>query len=274
MRSHYRAAGGRKEKELYRIGIPLKSKRTIARMREAGRLVAETFEVIAERIEPGISLQELDRLAEKYLISRGAEPLYKGYRGNPPESPPFPGVICASINEEICHGIPDKRTLKEGDIVGIDIGLKYDGYCGDACLTFPVGKISSEAQHLLDIARQCLQVGIDAAQPGRYLNDIGRAIEAYASMQEVSVVREWGGHGLGKTLHEAPSVSHVREKNQGAKLRPGMVFTVEPMINAGTQEWYLLDDGWTVVTADNSLSAQFEHTIAITTNGPEILSKL
>jgi methionyl aminopeptidase len=255
-------------------GIALKNTKAMASMRAAGRLVAETFEVISTHIKPGITLRELDQIAETYLRSRGATPLYKGYRGNPPDHPPFPGVICASINEEVCHGLPDERVLLEGQIVGIDIGLKYDGYCGDACVTYPVGQISAEAERLLEITRRCLELGIEAAQPGNYLNDIGRAIENYATRQGVTVIREWGGHGLGQTLHEAPSVSHVREKERGPKLRPGMVFTIEPMINAGTHEWQLLADGWTVVTADRAWSAQFEHTVAITRAGPEILTKL
>ncbi|MBN1993188.1 MAG: type I methionyl aminopeptidase [Anaerolineae bacterium] len=256
------------------MGIPLKSQRALARMRAAGRIVAETFALLSEHIAPGITLAELDRLAEKYLKSQHTAPLYKGYRGNPPEHPPFPGVICASVNHEICHGLPNERILQAGDIVGIDIGLRYQGYCGDACMTFGVGQISAEAQRLLDVSRECLHIGIEAAQLGHHLNDIGRAIEAYAQRQRVSVVREWGGHGLGKSLHESPSVSHVREAKRGPQLRPGMVFTIEPMINLGTHEWVQLDDGWTVVTADSSLSAQFEHTVAITKNGVEILSKL
>ncbi len=256
------------------MGIPLKNAHELKFMRDAGRLVAETFGLLGEHIKPGISLRELDRLAENYLKSRGASPLYKGYRGSPPTHPPFPGVICASVNHEICHGLPDDRLLREGDIVGIDIGLRYKGYCGDACVTYGVGQISPEAQRLLEIARECLRVGIEAAQNGHYLNDIGRAIEAYATTQQVAVVREWGGHGLGKRLHEPPSVSHVREDKPGPKLRTGMVFTIEPMVNLGAPEWQLLDDGWTVVTQDGSLSAQFEHALAITKNGPEILSKL
>jgi methionyl aminopeptidase len=243
-------------------------------MRAAGRIVAETFAMLEEQVKPGVTVQELDRLADQYLTSQGAIPLYKGYQGNPPNHPPFPGVICASINQEICHGLPDARILQPGDIVGIDIGLRYEGYCGDACVTYGVGDISPEAERLLQIARECLSVGIEAAQAGQRLNNIGRAIEAYADTQGVSVVREWGGHGLGKNLHEPPSVSHVREPKRGPRMRPGMVFTIEPMINLGTYEWVLLDDGWTVVTADSSLSAQFEHTVAITNNGPEILSRL
>lgn len=263
-----------REEKLYHIRIPLRNNQALARMRAAGRIVAETFEVIRENIKPGITLRELDALSEQYLRKQGAVPLYKDYRGNPPEHPPFPGVICASVNDEVCHGLPDERVLKEGDLVGIDIGLRYKDYCGDACVTYGVGQISAEAQHLLDVAKRCLELGIAAAQPGHYLNDIGRAIEKYATRQKVSVVREWGGHGLGKTLHEAPSVSHVADENRGPRLQPGMTFTIEPMINLGTHEWVMLDDGWTVVTADRKLSAQFEHSIAITRNGPEILTRL
>src|SRR5262245_8439808 len=254
--------------------IPLKRPKEIERMRASGRIVAECFEILAGQIKPGVVLQELDQIVEDYLKRQGASPLYKGYRGNPPNHPPFPGVICASVNQEICHGLPDKRALKEGDIVGIDIGLKYRGYCGDACRTFRVGPISVEAQRLLEIAQECLRVGINAAKNGNYLNDIGMDIENYADTQGVSVVREWGGHGVGKRLHESPSVSHVRVRGRGPKLQPGMVFTIEPMINAGGHDWVLLEDGWTVVTRDGSLSAQFEHTIASTTNGPEILTLL
>jgi methionyl aminopeptidase len=254
--------------------IPLKQPRALERMRESGRIVAEAFEILAEHIKPGVKLSDLDHRIEHHLAKRGALPLYKGYRGNPPSHPPFPGVICASVNEEICHGLPDDRILEEGDIVGIDIGLRYRGYCGDACRTFAVGKISPEAQRLLRVAEKCLEVGVAAAQYGNYLHDIGMDIHNYADTQGVSVVREWGGHGVGKTLHEPPSVSHVRQLGRGPKLKPGMVFTIEPMINAGHYEWLMLDDGWTVITKDGSLSAQFEHTVAVTNNGPEILTKL
>jgi methionyl aminopeptidase len=243
-------------------------------MRAAGRIVAESFEILGEHIQPGVQLSYLDQLVTEYLQSQGASPLYKGYRGNPPKHPPFPGVICTSVNHEICHGLPDDRTLHEGDIVGIDIGLRYRGYCGDACVTFGVGQISAEAQRLLDIAKECLRIGIKAARFGHHLNDIGMDIENYADTQGVSVVREWGGHGVGKSLHEPPSVSHVRSNNRGPKLKAGTTFTIEPMINLGGPGWQLLDDGWTVITQDHSLSAQFEHTIAISKNGPEILTKL
>ena len=243
-------------------------------MREAGRLVAECFAVLQESIKPGAVLAELDREVELLLKSKGAKPLYKGYRGSTAEHPPFPGVICASINHEICHGIPDGRVLKDGDIIGVDIGLRYQGWCGDACVTFSVGQISPEAERLLQVGRECLRLGIEAAEPGNYLNDIGQAIEDYADSQGVSVVREWGGHGIGRNLHEAPSVTHIRQPDRGPRLKPGMVFTIEPMINAGTHQWILLKDGWTVITADGALSAQFEHTVAITEEGNEILTRL
>ncbi len=241
-------------------------------MREAGRLVALAFEKIEQYLKPGISLLELDKITEDFILTKGAETLYKGYRGGDPNHPPFPGVICASVNEVICHGIPDQRELKAGDIIGIDIGLRYQGYCGDACKTFPVGNISTEAKRLLSIAKKCLEVGIDAAQPGNFLGEIGKNIENFADTQKVTVVREWGGHGIGRDLHEPPSVSHVRHPTRGPKIKPGMVFTIEPMINLGTRKWELLEDQWTVVTADRRLSAQFEHTIAISNSGHEILS--
>ncbi len=258
----------------YPMSFRLKHPKDIRKMRAAGRLVAEAFELLEENIRPGISLQELDKITEDFILSRNAKTLYKGYRGGDPDHPPFPGVICASINDEICHGIPDGRVLNEGDIIGIDIGLRLSGFCGDACKTFSVGQISPETQRLLDIAKKCLDAGIEAAQKGNYLGDIGAAIHDYADTQGVTVVREWGGHGIGRELHEAPSVSHVRQPYRGPRLRPGMVFTIEPMINEGTHEWQLLDDQWTVVTADGKLSAQFEHTIAITKHGTEIMSKL
>lgn len=242
-------------------------------MRDAGRLVAECFAILEENVKPGVTLAELDTKVERYLKRRGAKPLYKGYTGSSAEHPPFPGVICASVNHEICHGIPDGRVLREGDIVGIDIGLRFRGWCGDACVTFAIGEIPVEAERLLAIGRECLRIGIDAAQAGGHLNGIGTVIEDYADTQDVTVVREWGGHGIGRQLHEPPSVSHIRQSQPGPKLRPGMVFTIEPMINAGTYRWLLLDDGWTVITADGALSAQFEHTVAVTDNGPEILTR-
>ncbi|MDX1686595.1 MAG: type I methionyl aminopeptidase [Candidatus Promineifilaceae bacterium] len=256
------------------MAIKLKRPQHIAVLREANRLVAETFVQLEEAIRPGVRLSRLDEIATAYITSKGAKPLYKGYRGNPPTHPPFPGTICASVNEEICHGLPDKRRLHDGDVIGIDIGLRYEGWCGDACVTFAVGDVSPEAQKLMDVTKECLHLGIEAARPGARLTDIGAAIEAHAESHGYSVVREWGGHGVGRSLHEQPSVPHVGPGGRGPRLRPGMVFTIEPMINAGGAEWRLLEDGWTVVTADGALSAQFEHTIAITEDGPLILSEL
>lgn len=257
----------------HKEGIILKSPAELALLRSANQLVAETFAVLGEAIQPGVSLRHLDRLAADYIKRHGAKPLYLGYRGNPPTHPPFPGVICASVNNEICHGIPDDRILQPGDIVGIDIGLIRQGFCGDSCVTYAVGEISPEAQRLLKVAEECLYLGIAEAEVDRRLSNIGAAIQAHAEGEGFSVVQEWGGHGVGRSLHEAPSVSHTGPANQGPRLRPGMVFTIEPMINAGRPEWDLQPDGWTVTTRDGSLSAQFEHTIAITPHGPEILSK-
>jgi methionyl aminopeptidase len=256
------------------MAIHLKGPKEISAMREAGRLVAEAFSRLEAAVRPGARLKDLDDLVADFLERRGAQPLYLGYRGRGDHHPPFPGVICASVNHEICHGFPDDRRLAEGDIVGIDIGLKYKGFCGDACVTYPVGQVSPQARHLLEVARECLRLGIEAARPGARLTDIGASIQQYAERQGCSVVREWGGHGVGRSLHEDPSVPHVGPAGQGPVLRPGMVFTVEPMINAGVHDWKLLEDGWTVVTADGKLSAQFEHTIAVTQDGPEILSTL
>ena len=253
--------------------IPRKSPKDIQRLRDANRLVAETFEMLREYVQPGARLSDLDRIAEEYILKRGAQVLYRGYRAGNPKTPPFPGAICTSVNEEICHGIPDERILEEGDIIGVDIGLRLPGWCGDACVTYPVGEISEEAQRLLQVAEEALYVGIRAARPGAYLYDIGAAIQDFVEAQGMSVVREWGGHGIGRELHEPPSISHVRMPTRGPKIRPGMVFTIEPMINLGRPEWVLLEDGWTVITQDRSLSAQFEHTIAITPRGPEILSR-
>lgn len=250
----------------------IKNAQALARMRIAGQMVADCFALLRSNIQPGVSIKMLDQLVEAYIAKHGAQPLYKGYRGSSAEHPPFPGVICASVNHEICHGLPDHRILKEGDIIGIDIGLKYKGFCGDACVTFPVGQISPQAQRLLEVAKKALYVGIEAAQVNAFLNEIGHAIHNFADRQGVSVVREWGGHGIGRALHESPSVSHIRQEERGPRLRPGMTFTIEPMINAGGHDWILLPDGWTVITKDGQLSAQFEHTIAITKNGPEILT--
>ena len=252
----------------------LKNAKEIARMRDSGRMVAECFALLEENIRPGVSIRALDQIVEKYIADQGAEPLYKGYKGSASNHPPFPGVICVSVNHEICHGLPDDRILNDGDIIGVDIGLKYRGFCGDACYTFPVGTIAPATERLLEVAKGALEVGVQAVRPGGYLNDIGRAIHNFADSKGVSVVREWGGHGIGRILHDSPSVLHVRQSSNGPRLRPGMTFTIEPMINQGGHEWILLPDGWTVITKDGSLSAQYEHTVAVTASGVEVLTKL
>lgn len=255
-------------------GFIIKTNEEIELMAAANQIVAQAFEQLRQAIEPGVSLKELDTLTEEFIRSQGALPLYKNYRGNPPVHPPFPGVICASVNDEICHGFPDHRKLKKGDIVGIDIGLRYKDFCGDSCVTFAVGEVSEEIQTFMDVAKECLYVGIDHAQPGRRLGELGQAIQDHAEKHGYNVVREYGGHGIGRNLHEPLSVPHHGPANYGPRLKPGMVFTVEPMINMGKPETRLMSDGWTVKTVDGRLSAQYEHTIAITPNGPRILSQL
>lgn len=252
----------------------LKTPDEIHKLKRAGHLVAKSFEMLKEKIEPGVVLKDLDQMVFDFITSNGAQSLYKGYRGNPPNQPPFPSTICASINHEICHGFADERVLQDGDIIGIDIGLKLDGYCGDACYTFAVGDISDETQNFLKISEECLYVGIAAAQTGNYLGQIGQAIEDHAKKHGLSVVEKWGGHGIGKNLHEPVSVPHHGPADYPPILQPGMTFTIEPMVNMGSNECETLADEWTVVTVDGKLSAQYEHTIAITPSGPEILSKI
>jgi methionyl aminopeptidase len=248
------------------MAILLRSRQQIAKMREAGRLVAETFELLRSHVRPGVSTRELDQIAEKHIRSRGAIPAYKGYNG-------FPATICVAVNNVICHGFPSKTPLRQGDIVGIDIGARLNGWVGDSCVTYPVGQISPEAARLMQVAEESMWRGIRAAQAGKRLGDVGAAIQTYVEENGCSIVREWTGHGVGEKLHEDPSVPHFGKPGSGILLRPGFIFTVEPMVNAGSYETVLdKTDGWTVRTADGSLSAQFEHTIVITDNGPEILT--
>lgn len=249
--------------------ISLKSAREIEVMRRAGGLVAETFRVLDPYIKPGVTLGELDRIAEEYIRSKGAIPAYLGYG---PKHNPFPATICASVNEVICHGIPGKQELKEGDIIGVDIGVLLDGYYGDSCFTYTVGQVSPEVQGLVDTTRECLEAGLAVCKPGNRTGDIGHAIQTLAESRGYGVVREYTGHGIGKRLHEDPTIFHVGARYTGLKLQPGMVFTVEPMVNLGQPETRLLDDGWTVTTADKKPSAQFEHTLVITPKGFDILT--
>ncbi len=260
------------------MAVILKSRQEIGHLREAGRLVAETFEVLRPYVVPGTSTAELDKIAEDFLLSRGGKPIYKGYgarpaRGGQPAVPPFPATICASVNDVICHGIPNReQKLSEGDIIGVDIGVLYKGWVGDSCVTYPVGKLSEQAQLLMDVAYKCMELGINEARANKRLGDVGAAIQTYAESHGFSVVRELVGHGVGRSLHEDPQVLHYGKPNTGERLRPGMVFTVEPMINVGTFETKTLPDRWTICTKDGKLSAQFEHTLAITDGAPEILT--
>lgn len=262
------------------MAVTLKSRQQIAQLRDAGRLVAETFAMLREYVVPGVTTGELDRIAEEYIRSKGASPIYKGYgevRGSRGQMsrPAFPATICVAINDVICHGIPNgKERLREGDIVGIDIGVLLNGWVGDSCVTYGVGKLNGQAERLVEVTRQCLDLGIEQALPGKHLGDIGAAIQQHAEALGFSVVREWTGHGVGRSLHEPPTVPHIGKAGTGLKLQPGMVFTIEPMINMGKAATRLMPDGWTVRTVDRSLSAQFEHTLAITDGPPDILTVL
>ena len=238
-------------------------------MRRAGSLVAETFQLLEPYVVPGVSVQELDHIAEGFIRSRGAVPAYIGYG---PRNNPFPATICASVNEVICHGIPGPRRLREGDIIGVDIGVKMGGVYGDACYTYTVGNVAPGVRKLVETARDCLDAGLAAVRPGARMGDIGEAIQKLAEGRGFGVVREYTGHGIGKNLHEEPTVYHHGKAGTGVPLQPGMVFTIEPMINLGRRETKLLPDGWTVVTADGKPSAQFEHTLVVTPSGYDILT--
>jgi methionyl aminopeptidase len=262
------------------MAVTLKTPQQIAQMRESGRIVAETYEALAPHVVPGVTTADLNRIAEEFIRRRGALPMYKGYgaladRRGRMVRPPFPATICVAINEVICHGIPSPRqVLQEGDIIGVDIGVLYRGWVGDACRTYAVGAIDRESQRLVDVAARCLELGIEQALPGRHLGDIGAAVQTYAETQGFSTVRELAGHGVGRALWEEPTVLHHGRPGTGLRIEPGMVFTIEPMINAGKPDIRTLADQWTVVTADGSRSAQFEHSLAITEHGPELLTVL
>lgn len=234
-------------------------------MRDAGRIVAEILSLLADSIRPGITTLELDELAESECRKRRAEPAFKGYGG-------FPFTICASPNATVVHGFANREPLRQGDILSIDFGVAYRGFYGDAALTLPVGEISQERQRLIEVTRISLDRGIAAAQPGRRLTDISHAVQSYVEAAGFSVVRDFVGHGIGVKLHESPQVPNFGLPGQGPRLKPGMVLAIEPMINAGTPAIKILGDGWTAVTADGEPSAHFEHTVAITESGPEILT--
>lgn len=247
--------------------IVLKTARELLLMREACRISAGALRVAGEAVRPGISTWELDRIAYNYIKSQGAEPNFLGLYG-------FPATACISINDEVIHGIPSKtRILKEGDIVSIDLGAKKDGFNGDNAATFAVGNISDEARKLMDVTRESLYEAIKAAVPGNKIGDIAFAVQSYCESHGYGVVREYTGHGIGKELHEDPSVPNYGKAGRGVRLIPGMTLAIEPMINEGTASVKVMPDGWTVKTRDAKLSAHFEHTVAITADGPVILTK-
>jgi methionyl aminopeptidase len=246
--------------------ISLKSERELDLMRKAGSIVAQILEEMCTMAKPGVSTGELDRYAESRCKDLKSLPAFKGYHG-------FPASVCISINDEVVHGIPStKRVLKEGDIVGLDFGVIYDGWYGDSARTIAIGKVDSATQQLLDATRESLMRGIEQCREGNRVFDIGHAIQNYVEGFGYGVVREFVGHGIGRALHEEPQVPNYGPKGKGLLLKAGMVLAIEPMINAGSHEVKVLKDGWTAVTVDHSLSAHFEHTVAITPKGPEILT--
>jgi len=236
-------------------------------MREAGRIVALTHQELKKHIAPGMTTRELDRIAEEFILSKDAIPSFKGYNG-------FRGSICTSVNNELVHGIPGDRVLHEGDIISIDIGAKYNGYHGDSAWTYAVGKIDENSQRLLDVTEESLYQGLKEAKPGERLSNISHAIQKYVEANGFSIVREYVGHGVGQDLHEDPDIPHFGPPNKGPVLKPGMVLAIEPMVNAGSRYVKTLADDWTVVTVDGKCCVHFEHTIAITETGFEILTKI
>lgn len=251
---------------MVRERIELKSRDEIERIREASGIVHDVLAELAGAVAPGVTTAELDRLAEARTRERGAIPAFKGYQG-------YPASLCISVNEEVVHGIPSpRRVLRQGDIVGLDFGVVYRGFFGDSARSVPVGTVSAEAQRLLEATRQALERAIAAAVAGARLGDVGAAVQTLVESRGFSVVRDFVGHGIGRRLHEPPQVPNFGVAGTGPRLRPGMVLALEPMVNAGGPDVVTLEDGWTAVTADGSLSAHFEHTVAVTENGPEILS--
>lgn len=252
--------------------INIKSRRDIDKMRRAGLVVAEILETIGTLVRPGISTLELDKAAEEIILGNNSRPAFKGYQLNS-ETVPFPGCICASIDEEVVHGIPSGRKLKAGQIISIDVGVELDGFFGDAAATFLVEPVSEEARNLVDVCRQSLELAIKAMIPGCRMNDIGRAIQQHSESHGYSVVRQFVGHGIGRSMHEEPQVPNFVSPQSAYKLPPGICLAIEPMLNAGGSRVDVLPDGWTVVTRDRKLSAHFEHTVAYTNKGVEILTR-
>ncbi|MGP4072797.1 type I methionyl aminopeptidase [Piscibacillus sp. B03] len=244
-----------------------KTPREIELMRQAGKIVALTHQELQKHIRPGVTTKELDDIAEKFIRSHDATPSFKGYNG-------FSGSICVSVNEELVHGIPGKRALNDGDIISIDIGANYQGYHGDSAWTYPVGDIDKDTQKLLEVTEASLFEGLKQVKPGNRLSDISHAIQKYVEPYGFTIVREYGGHGIGQNLHEDPHISNFGPPNKGPRMKKGMVLAIEPMVNLGERYVRTLSDNWTVVTEDNSNCAHFEHTVVVTDDGYEILTKV
>ncbi|HSR36321.1 MAG TPA: type I methionyl aminopeptidase [Desulfurivibrionaceae bacterium] len=246
--------------------VILKTPAEIAIMREANQIVADTLALLEEKIAPGITTWQLDHWAEKHAVKLGAQPAFKGYRG-------YPGSLCVSLNEQVVHGIPSKKvTIREGDIVSLDFGVKYKGFYGDAAITVAVGNIGAREAELLRVTRESLDKAIEQVRVGNRINDISRAVQGHVEEHGFSVVRQFVGHGIGSQLHEAPEIPNYHRSERTPKLLPGMVLAIEPMVNMGEADVQVLADGWTVVTSDRSLSAHFEHSVAVTEDGPLVLS--
>ncbi len=245
--------------------IPLKSERDLEMLRKSGKVLAGVMKKLQALIKPGISTAEIDRRAEELVLGESAQPAFKGYKG-------FPATVCVSINEEIVHGIPGERRLKESDIVSLDLGINYQGYFTDTAVTIGLGRINSRLKELIEVTRRSLSEGIKQARLDNNLSDISFSIQKYVEKHGFSVVRQFVGHGIGHKLHEEPEIPNFGRPHQGPRLKNGMVFAIEPMVNMGTWESQILDNGWTAVTKDGLASAHFEHTVAITERGPEILT--
>jgi methionyl aminopeptidase len=246
--------------------ITIKTSAEIDAMRQAGRIVGEILKQLPEKIRPGITTQSLDQWAEKFIRSKGALPAFKGYQG-------FPATLCTSINEQVVHGIPGPRVLKDGDLLSVDVGVKLDGWYGDGAWSFPVGKVDPESERLMKVTRESLELGVAQAKPGNRLSAIGHAIQTHVEAAGFSVVRDFVGHGIGRQLHEEPQVPNYGEPDQGVRLRAGMVLAIEPMVNAGGFGVRILNDDWTVVTRDGTRSAHFEYTVALTDEHAEVITR-
>jgi methionyl aminopeptidase len=247
------------------VAVHLRDREEVEASRAAAQVVASTLQLMRREVRAGVTTSELDRLAEEFIRSQGGRPSFKGYRG-------FPASICSSVNDQVVHGIPGPRELKDGDIVGIDVGVELEGYHGDAAWTFPVGEVSDEAKRLLQVTREALAMGIAQARPGGRIGDISHAVQSHVEAAGFSVVRELVGHGIGREMHEEPQVPNYGPPGRGPRLMVGQVLAIEPMVNIGGAEVVTGSDGWTIATRDGSLSAHFEHTVAVGATGPVILS--